>query len=454
MAKKGIMVSYGMGKFIAEFLTGAFGSIVFMFYETEVGLSGAYAALATIIYSVWNAVNDPIIGYITNKGAPFSKRLGRRFPWIILGLVLSSVAFILIFSVPISWDAKSRPLPVFFWMVITICLYDGLYSLWEVNYQSIYPDKFRSQKERTATAAVGTGIGVLGIASGFIIPPLFFSYGDRASYALCALVIALIAGLATLLVSFGVFETKEMINRFTLQQHHEQAPSFFSQMRRALRSRNLLAFVLLLFFYQSGCMLMTASINYVVKYVLAAKSSQATPIFAGMLGGTLISILLWTRVAKKLKNNQRMLILCSFVLAFFALPLSFLASATSYMVAMGLWGLGFGGFWTFMSPAMADVIDSLVVEQKRRDDGVVLGIRAFFMRFSYASQAIVFFVVHKLTGFDPIAISDQAIWGIRLHMGVIPALFFLAGGLLFMKMNRLGPAQVEENRLLLSQLDI
>ncbi len=454
MARKSIMVSYGMGKFIAEFLTGAFGSIVFMFYETEVGLSGAYAALATIIYSVWNAVNDPIIGYITNKRAPFSKRFGRRFPWIILGLVLSSVAFILIFSVPASWDAKSRPLPVFLWMVLTICLYDGLYSLWEVNYQSVYPDKFRSQKERTTTAAVGTGIGVLGIASGFIIPPLFFSYGDRASYMLCALVIALIAGLATLLVSFGVFETKEMINRFALQQHSEAAPSFFSQMRKALKSRNLLAFVVLLFFYQSGCMLMTASINYVVKYVLAAKSSQATPIFAGMLGGTLISILLWTRVAKKLKNNQRMLILCSFVLAFFAVPLSFLTSATSYMVAMGLWGLGFGGFWTFMSPAMADVIDSLVVEQKRRDDGVVLGIRAFFMRFSYASQAIVFFVVHKLTGFDPMAISSQAIWGIRLHMGVIPALFFLVGGILFMRMNRLSPTQVEENRLLLSQLDI
>ncbi len=52
------MVSYGMGKFIAEFLTGAFGSIVFMFYETEVGLSAGYAALATILYSLWNAIND------------------------------------------------------------------------------------------------------------------------------------------------------------------------------------------------------------------------------------------------------------------------------------------------------------------------------------------------------------------------------------------------------------
>jgi GPH family glycoside/pentoside/hexuronide:cation symporter len=107
-----------------------------------------------------------------------------------------------------------------------------------------------------------------------------------------------------------------------------------------------------------------------------------------------------------------------------------------------------------MSPAMADVIDSLVVEQKRRDDGVVLGIRAFFMRFSYASQAIVFFVVHKLTGFDDQLITESARWGIRLHMGLIPAVFFLLGGLLFLRMNRLDADQIEKNRLALSQLDI
>jgi GPH family glycoside/pentoside/hexuronide:cation symporter len=173
-----------------------------------------------------------------------------------------------------------------------------------------------------------------------------------------------------------------------------------------------------------------------------------------MLVGTLLSILIWMQVAKRLKNNQLMLILCSFVLALFAFPLSFLSSATAYIAAMALWGLGFGGFWTFMSPAMADVIDSLVVAQKRRDDGVVMGIRAFFMRFSYASQAMVFFIVHKVTAFDPLAVTDQARWGIRLHMGVIPSLFFLAGGLLFLRMNTLGPAEVAKNHQMLSGLDI
>ena len=74
----GMMASFGMGKFLAEFLTGAFGAVVFKFYETEIGLAAGYAAIATILYSLWNAVNDPIIGYVTNLAAPFSKRLGRR----------------------------------------------------------------------------------------------------------------------------------------------------------------------------------------------------------------------------------------------------------------------------------------------------------------------------------------------------------------------------------------
>lgn len=454
MARKSIMVSYGMGRFIGEFLTGAFGSIVFMFYETEVGLSAGYAALATIMYSAWNALNDPILGYITNKGAPFSHKLGRRFPWIVLGLILSSLTFALIFAVPSSWDAKTNPLPVFLWMVITICLYDGVYSLWEVNYQSIYADKFRERQERTTTAAIGTGVGVLGIASGFIIPPLLFSYGIRSSYLSCGIILGVISLLCSFFLSFGVSETKEMIQRFKVQQEQPQGPSFFKQMQRALKNRDLLAFVIFLFFYQSGCMTMTASINYVVKYILGAKSSQATPIFAGMLIGTLLSILLWTQVAKRLKNNQRMLIICAIFMAVFAFPLTFISTSNGFIIAMALWGLGFGGFWTFMSPAMAEVIDSLVVQHKRRDDGVVLGMRAFFMRFSYASQAIIFFAVHRLTGFNPEAITESAKWGIGLHMGAIPSICFLVGALLFYKMNTLTPSKVAENHAALGQLDI
>ncbi|PWI46899.1 hypothetical protein CEE45_14515 [Candidatus Heimdallarchaeota archaeon B3_Heim] len=53
------MASYGVGKFNAEFLAQAFGVVVFKFYETEVHLASWLTAIALIIYSIYNAINDP-----------------------------------------------------------------------------------------------------------------------------------------------------------------------------------------------------------------------------------------------------------------------------------------------------------------------------------------------------------------------------------------------------------
>lgn len=457
----GVMASYGVGKFLAEFLTGAFGAIVFKFYETEIGLAAGYAAIATIIYSLWNAINDPLIGYITNRKAPFSHKIGRRFPWIIIGLVLSAFSFVLIFAVPTNWrtQAHTNPFPVFFWMVITICLFDGFYSLWEVNYQSVYPDKFRTQEIRTKAAAISTAIGVLGVAAGFVVPPLFFSYGNVGSYLTSGWVIAAITVVGILFIIPGVHETKSMISRFKKQQEQmllepKTEHKFFPSMARALRHRDLLAFILLLFLYQSGTMCMTSSVHYVGNYILNVPSSGTTTIFAGMLVGALISIPAWAFLSKRIKNNQRMLLITSLVMALFSFPMTFVRTKTLFTLFMALWGLGFGGFWTFMGPAMADVVDAIVVKDKRRDDGILMGIRAFFMRFSYASQAIVFWLIHRLTNFAADPTSAQAKMGISLHMATIPALFFLVGALVFYKLNTLNPEKIEQNKRELAVLDI
>src|SRR5574344_1191041 len=133
----GTMMSYGTGKFLAEFLTGAQGLMAFYFFEKEMRLNSWLVMLALLIYSIWNAVNDPLIGFLTNRWSPGSRKLGRRFPWIIIGLLLCSVSFSLIFAVPASW-AGTRNWAMFLWLVFFLCLYDMLYSLWELNYQAVF----------------------------------------------------------------------------------------------------------------------------------------------------------------------------------------------------------------------------------------------------------------------------------------------------------------------------
>ena len=451
------MASYGMGKYLAEFLTGAFGAVVYKFYETEIGLPALYAAIATILYSLWNAVNDPLLGYLTNKTAPLASKFGRRFVWIIIGLILTSISFILIFSVPSSWieQVKTSPLPVFFWMVITIFVFDASYSLWELNYQSIFPDKFRSQEVRAKSAGISTAVGVLGIASGFVIPPLFFSYGDINSYLVSAIVIGVITLIGIILLIPGIKESDEMITRFITHKNEQRNErSFILSLKNAFKHKDLRAFIFLLFLYQSGTMCMTSSIHYVGDYILDVPSSGTTLIFAGMLIGTLASIPVWMLISKKGVNNQRMLIITSIVMAIFAFPMTFISTMNGFTLFMGLWGIGFGGFWTFMGPAMADIVDEIVVKDKRRDDGVLMGIRAFFMRFSYASQAIVFYVIHTITRFDVNPTSPSALFGIALHMAAIPALFFLLGAIIFKKMNSLNSERIAQNKSILESMDI
>ena len=164
----GVMASYGVGKFQAEFFTGAFGALVFFYFETELGLATWMVTLAIVIYSLWNAINDPIIGFLTEKPTFLSKKLGRRFPWIIFGALIWVFSFVLIFAVP--QTIRSSQGAVFAWMVVSICLYDTLYSIWEVNYQSTFVDKFRSHDARSKAASIAIVIGVLGIAAGALVP--------------------------------------------------------------------------------------------------------------------------------------------------------------------------------------------------------------------------------------------------------------------------------------------
>jgi len=434
-----LMGSYGIGKFLAEFLTGAFASLVFKFYETEIGLPAGLVALAIVLYSAWNAFNDPLIGFLTSRPTPLARRFGRRFPWIVAGSFTCALAFVLIFTPP----AASRGM-VFLWLLASICLYDTLYSTWEVNYQSLFPDKFRTEKTRAKAAGIATLVGVLGVAGGAVLPTFFVRYGQPSTYLKNALIFAAAGIVASLLLLPGVRETPGMIRRYLAQEKgRKEKTSLAAQLREAFACRNFLAFIILYFFYQSATISMTASIHYVGDYLLGGRST--TLIFAGMLAGAIAGIPLWLGLRKLVRSNQALLALSAAGLAAFCVPLMFVTGYYGFVAAMFAWGLAFGGFWMLMTPALADVIDEIVVTTGKRDDGVYIGFRAFAGRLAYAVQALSFWIVHSLTDFAASPRSPGAQFGIRLHTALIPAILLLAGVGIFLKMNTLNAQKADEN---------
>ena len=442
------MASYGLGRFIVELLTGAFSAVVFKFYETEVGLAVGLVALGFIIHSVWNAITYPLVGYLTGKPTFLSGRFGRRFPWIMVGAPLSIITFLLVFMPP----TPASPWVLFAWMVLASCLFDLFHSVWELNYQSIFPDKFRSFANRNRAAGIGTVVGTFGVVGGSILPSLFIIYGNQGSYLKSAVVIAGIGLSAAFLLIPGARETKPMIERFVRQTARDvqaQRAPFFRQLKDAFGHRNFVAFILLYFFYQAAVLTMQSSIYYVGDYVLGGKST--TLIFAAMLIGALVSVPLWLAWAKRSGSNQKSILAGALALAAFSLPMTFVSDYWGMVVCMFLWGLAFGGFWFLLNPAMADVVDEIVVKTGRRDDGVFYGFRSFFGRLALLVQAISFWVIHQLTGFNIDPHSALALFGIHIHLALLPTVLILLGAFLYWRLNDLTPAACAANRQKLRQ---
>jgi len=133
---KGIMASYGVGKFLVEFFSAAFGALVFKYYETNMGLSPLLSTVGFVVYSLWNAFNDPLVGHFTIRPTRFAKKWGRRFPWIVGGGSIWVFTLLLIFFVPgsISSNPEQNQIWLLLWMIFTTCTHDTFFSIWELSF--------------------------------------------------------------------------------------------------------------------------------------------------------------------------------------------------------------------------------------------------------------------------------------------------------------------------------
>ncbi|MBD3254391.1 MAG: MFS transporter [Candidatus Lokiarchaeota archaeon] len=450
------MISYGFGNFFNEFFTLAFGAFGFFFYESEIGLNVWLVGLGYIIFAVWNMINDPLVGYLTNRPFKFTKKWGRRFPFIVLAGIPYILSYVLIFTPP-AVDPQSGALILFGWLILATCLFDTFASIYWVNFSSLFPDKFRSVEERRRATGLQIPLGILGVALGAIVPPLFITFGNLQSYVIQAFVVVVICFSALMLAIPGVKEDKETINRYLEKLETEQdRSSFFQTLKTVLKQRSFVTFIVIYLAYQTVITSMTASIPYAVRFILEMPASATTLIFAGFLIGALFSIPFWIKFAHKSNDNRKVLLTAGLLLALFTSPLIFINNYVIMIIAMVIWGLALGGFWAMIAPVLADVIDESVATSGKREEGVITGIQRFFGRLAIVIQAMSFVFAHSLTGFAEGADTQTplAVWGIHVHLALVPFVIMLIGTLIFWKFYNLTPERVAKNQERVDELGL
>jgi GPH family glycoside/pentoside/hexuronide:cation symporter len=448
------MASYGFAKALNEFLDMAFTAFGFYYYESEIGLNVWLVGLGYVIFAIYNAINDPIVGYLTDRPFNFTKKWGRRFPWIMLGGIIWISSYILIFTPP-NVDPVSGAWILFGWLLFATCFYDTFASIFFVNFSALFPDKFRSIEERRTANAIATPIGVLGIVAGGMLPPLFITFGEIRTYIIQAGVM-LVIGLVILALAIpGCREDRATIDRYlTSHELKAKSRSFFGSLRNSLKQKSFLVFIITYTLYRSLVICVQSSIPYVIRFVIKREASSMTLVMAGFLIGALVSIPLWMKLARKTNDNRKVIMIAGFFLAFISIPLSFIMDFYTLIIVLIIWGVALGGFWVMLAPVLADVIDESVAICEKREEGIYMGFQQFFGRMGILAQAITFVIVHTLTGFAEGANtqSPQAVWGIQLHFGIIPFIFMLVGMIIFAKWYNLTPEKVKANQQKVEEL--
>ncbi len=448
------ILSYGSAGFWSMFTWTVFGQYIFFFYEAVLGLPTIYALSAMLIFTLWDAIDDPLIGYLTDRKTKFTRKAGKRFPWIVIGIIPATLLFGLLFMPP-STDPvaiAADPLPVFGWMIIMTCLFDSLTTLAFVNIDGLFPDKFRNDSARRKARGWGTPLSMLALPFSTIIPPILIGVNllNPSSYAFMAWICVMIIGTIAIVLLPGMYENKELKDLYYVTEREKV--SFISELKSTGKQKSFVYYIILFFGFQVVTGSLTASIPYAVNYVLRGGTFEIILLFASFLQGAIVGVPVWIVIAKKVKNNKKMALIGGILLVISGFMTFFYVGIWDSMVYQLILGFCMANFWALFTIYFSDVLDERVVLTRSPIRGTTVGIQNFFSRLSRGVYLGIIALVHILTKFqdDPTTLSVQI--GIRLHMSVIPAIILAICTYIYWKKYPLTPEKSFEIKKQLKEL--
>ena len=94
---RGYKVSWGVASLGTQLIAGVYAALLPIFHQDCLGLQARWIGIASLVHAIWNAVNDPLFGYITESTR---SRLGRRIPYMRFTAPFLALTFIMVWFAP------------------------------------------------------------------------------------------------------------------------------------------------------------------------------------------------------------------------------------------------------------------------------------------------------------------------------------------------------------------
>jgi len=414
---------WGVAALGMSLISGIYGGLLTIFYQDYLGLSARWIGIAATIYAVWNAVNDPLFGYITDNTR--SKR-GRRIPYMRFTAPFLALTFVLVWFAP----PQAGQQALFWWMLVTMLLYDTCYTIIGLVYSALLPEVTESDAQRNGLQISSSLFAMLGTLLGFLIPDFVRPKTGESSLVplyIAMIVVALISMGLILITTYKVKERREFVlvdKPVPLLKAIKY--TFTSKSFMILVSENFMAILM--------SSLILGSIYYLADYVMQWPAMQLLVfLFVPLIIGIPLTNLFrkWLGVV----GAQQFLL----VLAGVSLVAIAFVPKQLIPICISLAGLGLAGPQTLSNVLFAQVADEDELRSGQRREGAFFGVNALITK---PAQSIAIWLtpfvlektkfVTRAANMGEIFLNQpaEAIMGIKIFSGVIPGVACLLGALI------------------------
>lgn len=410
---------YGSGDFGYSLNNSIIAALFPIFMMDVVGVTPALAAAALFIGRSWDYINDPLVGYLSDKTRT---RWGRRRPWLLFGVIPFALTFIVLWIKP-TFVTSQTGLLIFY--AAAYLIYEASATTVYMPYFALTPELTQDYDERTQLTSFRMLFNIIGGLVAYTIPMLVIGsmIPENANrVVLMAIIFGAAAALPYLLVFFGVREKKE---------YTEQVQPKLSNSLKAVRKNKPFFFAAMIYLFTwITIILLETNFMFYIKYVVK-RGDQSSIVMGVFFVSAILALPFWNWISKKGNKRKAYIIgvsfwavtMCSLILVTPTTPFWIL------LVMCVLAGIGLSAAQVLPWAIIPDAIEWDEYQTGERHEGIFYSLITLLGKVANSVAVPLSLLLLEFSGYIPNAVEQpkSALLGLKIVIGPVSAVLLAAG---------------------------
>ena len=428
---------YGMGNLGYGVISQTYNNLIMFFGTAVIGISGTLMGLAVAISVFWDAITDPIIGYLSDRQK--SPLFGKRHGFMLIGFVGMAVFNIFIWSVPSFLDPTGK----FIWLLVSMLALETANTFFATPYTALGTEMSDDYNERTNIQAYKTIFFLISFLAPSVLMYIFLN-ADLASttqqgYMNISIVTSFMAIVFGLFCILGTYSSiprlKKKYERAKQEKKDKTPTQIFKMFFYSLKRKNYntlvggyaVSLISSAFLTGVGLHLFTYSFHF--------SKTQISVLMGGLVMATIIAQPFWVKFSKRHEKKPAVLagILTSLsgllIISFafiFRTSMPDMVMFIMCVVAIFTSGFGTGALYTIPISMFADLMTIEYAKTNKESAGMYSGFMTLAYKLANAIALLVVGILLDIIKFDstlpeqPLSVQNGL--GIIAMLGVLISL--------------------------------